>query len=161
MHTLLPGSSVEASFLQADPQGAAFSWVRSEENRVSSGDTNGCAQDLRTGKQHCVPEVAGHHRALLHPPQPREPLRGDADPCWPPERLQRGRLTKGGKGDLRWERERGCCAVLCCAEGTQQTALAHRQWCGRQKDRAGLLGTIRGSSTTLGSCPSAVSSSCF
>lgn len=102
MHTLLPGSTVEASFLQADPQGAAFSWVRSEESRVSSGDTNGCAQDLGTRKQHYVPEVAGgHHRALLHPPEPRDPLRGDADLCWPPERLQRSRLPRGGKGDLR------------------------------------------------------------
>lgn len=95
MHTLPPGSSVEATFLQADPQGAVFSWVRSEESQVSSGNTNGCAQDLRTGKQHLVAEVTGgHHRALLYPPQSRDPLRGDADPCWPPERLQRGRLPK-------------------------------------------------------------------
>lgn len=61
---------------------------------------------LRTGKQHLVSEVAGrHHRALLHPPQPRDPLRGDADPCWPPERLQCGRLPGGGKGKVMVTRD--------------------------------------------------------
>lgn len=84
---------------------------------------------LRTGKQHHVPRWQEDITELCSTRRSLETL--CAGMLTPAGRLRdcsvagSQRVAKVRDGDLRWGWERGW--LLCCAEGTQQAALAHRQ----------------------------------